>query len=123
MDVVVTTSTGGSIKVEYDLVILDLYMPNKSGLDLCRQIKRNSNTKDIPVVMLSGSYDIADKEACYEAGAIDYLEKPVGRSTLINTINTYANLGVMAKAVKRIQRGIEADANEKEDRRDSVSDN
>ena len=120
----VTTShdISGVIEVNPDLIVLDLYMPNRSGIDICRQLKSDSETSDIPVVMLSNSYDSIDKVACFNAGAIDYLEKPIGREALINAINAYASIGVMVKASKRIHRGRPSDTKQEGHRRDTVPD-
>lgn len=111
-----------SPKGKFDLIILDLYMPNKSGIDICRQIKSNKKTKDIPVVVLSSSGSLEDKKECFNAGAIDYLVKPVTRTMLMNTINMYAGIGAMLKDTKRLQQGIKNASREKENRGDSLLD-
>ena len=122
LDVVTSHSINKVLDVAPDLIVLDLYMPDKSGVDVCRQLKSDSETSDIPVIMLSSSYDIIDKSACFNAGAIDYLEKPIGREALINAINAYASIGVMVKASKRIHRGNTSDTEQEEHRRDTIPD-
>lgn len=61
---------------EPDLVVLDLQMPNMSGLEVCRAIKSNPFTARIPVLMLTAQSDIDRKVEGFEAGADDYLGKP-----------------------------------------------
>lgn len=108
----------GISSINPDLVVLDMYMPDRSGLDVCRQLKLDEVTRDIPVIMLSSSFDRKDKMDCFGAGAIDYLEKPIGREALINAINAYASIGVVVKASKHIQQGLRDDTREEADCRD-----
>jgi two-component system OmpR family response regulator len=56
-----------------DLVLLDIMLPDASGLDLCREIRQ---TTDIPVIMLTAVSDLADRVAGLEIGADDYVAKP-----------------------------------------------
>ncbi|HKG91572.1 MAG TPA: response regulator [Gemmatimonadaceae bacterium] len=61
---------------EPDLLILDLDMPNMSGIEVCRSVKGNPFTERIPVLMLTGQGAIESKIEGFEAGADDYLAKP-----------------------------------------------
>lgn len=59
-----------------DIILLDLELPDMSGNEVCRWLKLNEDTKGIPIIMLTGKYDVKDKVAGLEAGADDYLSKP-----------------------------------------------
>lgn len=59
-----------------DLVILDLMLPGVSGLDLCRQLKRDSEFENLPVIILSAKSSETDKIVGLEIGADDYVTKP-----------------------------------------------
>src|ERR1700690_4132904 len=59
-----------------DIVLLDLQLPDMSGTAVCRWIKRNANTKGIPVIMLTVKGTVKDKVSGIESGADDYLPKP-----------------------------------------------
>ena len=85
-----------------DLIILDLYMPVISGCDLCHILKTHPDFSDIPIVMLSSSTDIKDKMRCFEAGALDYIEKPIAKDSLISIVKKYSSIGIMYKAGKDI---------------------
>lgn len=63
-------------KREPDLMVLDLWMPEMSGLDVCRALKANPFTARIPILMLTAQSDLNYKLQGYEAGADDYLAKP-----------------------------------------------
>jgi DNA-binding response OmpR family regulator len=70
-----------------DLVLLDVDMgPGPNGFDVCRQIKGDEATKDIPVVMLTAHESDSDRAIGFAAGATQYLTKPFGPLELIDTI-------------------------------------
>lgn len=79
------TSVMQSIKANPDLVLLDIMMSGHDGRTVCKQIKRQASTKQIPVLMISGSPDI--EGAAAECGADDYLAKPFGMEELLQKIN------------------------------------
>jgi len=60
----------------YDLVILDLMLPNISGTDVCREIKRSPQLQSIPIIMLTAKTSETDKIVGLELGADDYITKP-----------------------------------------------
>lgn len=59
-----------------DLVILDLMLPGLSGLDVCRQVRRDRETENLPIIMLTAKGEPLDKVIGLEIGADDYLAKP-----------------------------------------------
>ena len=60
-----------------DLVLLDMIMPEIDGLEVCRQLKANEATKDIPIIFVTSMSDPANEELGLQAGAVDYISKPV----------------------------------------------
>lgn len=69
-----------------DLVILDWMLPNLSGIEICRQIRRNEDTKGMPVIMLTAKGEEADRIRGLDTGADDYVVKPFSPSELIARI-------------------------------------
>jgi DNA-binding response OmpR family regulator len=68
-----------------DLIVLDLMLPGMDGLDLCRQLRRESN---VPVIMLTARVDEADKLVGLEQGADDYITKPFSPRELVARVRT-----------------------------------
>ena len=69
-----------------DIVLVDWMLPDMSGLELVRVLRRDANTRDIPVVMLTARGDEADKVAGLESGADDYVTKPFSARELVARI-------------------------------------
>ena len=59
-----------------DLILLDILMLDVDGYEVCRRLKQNDNTQQIPVIFLSSLVDAADKVKGFEAGGVDYISKP-----------------------------------------------
>jgi len=69
----------------YDLVLLDVMMPEKSGYDVCRHIRRKD--REIPIILLTAKGEEVDKVVGLELGADDYVTKPFGIRELLARIN------------------------------------
>jgi len=70
-----------------DLLLVDWMLPDQSGLELTRAIKRNKDTEDMPVIMLTARADEHDKVSGLEGGADDYVTKPFSPRELLARIN------------------------------------
>jgi two-component system phosphate regulon response regulator PhoB len=69
-----------------DLVLVDWMLPDMSGVELIRTLRRDANTRDIPVIMLTARGEEADKVAGFESGADDYVTKPFSARELVARI-------------------------------------
>ena len=72
------------IKNKPDLLLLDIWMSGIDGRDVCRLVKADPDTRDIPVLMISASRDI--RESALASGADDFLEKPFDMDILLGKI-------------------------------------
>jgi len=76
-------AVGQANAIKPDLVILDLMLPGMNGLDVCRQIKQDSNTRHIPIIIVSAKGEEADIVTGLELGADDYVPKPFSPRILL----------------------------------------
>jgi DNA-binding response OmpR family regulator len=70
------------------LIILDLMLPGADGLEICRELRRNKPTANVPIIMLTARDEVPDKVLGLELGADDYLTKPYSRHELIARIKS-----------------------------------
>jgi CheY-like chemotaxis protein len=70
------------------LIILDGVLEHESGIDVCRRIKNNPDLRDIPVIFLTGLDTPTNIVDCYEAGAEQYLRKPISAKELLKQVET-----------------------------------
>jgi len=61
---------------EFDLILLDIMMPEMDGFEVCQQLKSDAKTADIPIIFLSGKDSGNDIKKAYEFGGADYIIKP-----------------------------------------------
>ncbi len=66
-----------------DLILLDWMLPHRSGLDVCRQLRRTPKTRDIPIIMLTARGEEADRVRGLDSGADDYVIKPFSPTELM----------------------------------------
>lgn len=72
-----------------DLILLDVVMPEKSGYEILRKVKRNAATKHIPVVLVSSKKESSDINWGKKQGADDYLPKPFTEVQLLETVTKF----------------------------------
>jgi putative two-component system response regulator len=78
-----------------DLVLLDVSMPEMSGLELCRRLKENPDLADIPVIFLSGLNATQDKVRGFQAGGVDYIAKPFQSEEVKARISIHLKLSAL----------------------------
>jgi CheY-like chemotaxis protein len=89
-----------------DLIILDIMMPDMSGLEVCRRLRQAPETKQIPIIMFTAKTLIDDKVAGFEAGADDYLTKPTHPAELASRVKTMLARGATQKAAAGPGKGV-----------------
>jgi putative two-component system response regulator len=75
-----------------DLILLDVMMPVMNGMEVCRRLKQQPETRGIPVIFLTALNEIEDEAACFEAGGVDFISKPMNPVTLLARVKTHISL-------------------------------
>ncbi|WP_107670495.1 PleD family two-component system response regulator [Cyanothece sp. BG0011] len=92
----VTTATNGQEALDKishkrpDIILTDLMMPDMGGLDLCRKLKKQADTVDIPVVACSAKKREVDKMWAFKQGVKGYVTKPCTQEDLVNVLQSVA---------------------------------
>ena len=88
----------------FSLILLDLMLPDGSGLDLCREIKSDKDKSSTPIIILTAKDDEVDKVVGFELGADDYVTKPFSVRELILRIKAILKRGESKKETLEVQR-------------------
>ncbi|MBF0380737.1 MAG: hybrid sensor histidine kinase/response regulator [Magnetococcales bacterium] len=75
-----------------DLILLDIMMPEMDGYEVCKKLKEDENTRDIPVVFVTAMSDVDDEMKGFSLGAVDYLTKPISPPITLARIKTHLAL-------------------------------
>lgn len=86
---------------EFDLILLDIMMPELNGYDVIKILKNDSSTKDIPVIFLTAKADIDSLAKGFELGAVDYITKPFHSAELISRVSTHLQLYTAKKVLEQ----------------------
>ena len=84
-----------------DLILLDIMMPRMSGFEVCRKLKSDPATRDIPIIMVTALNELGDIERGVESGTDDFLSKPVNRLELITRVKTLLKLRHLTDELER----------------------
>jgi len=87
-------------RAECDIVLLDVMMPDMDGFEVCRRLKSNPVTQHIPVIMVTALDQPADRVRGLEAGADDFLTKPVPDIALVSRVRSLARLKMMTDELR-----------------------
>lgn len=82
-----------SVEIEIpDIILLDVMMPGMDGYEVCRRLKENPDTKDIPIIFLTAKSEVDDETKGLEIGAVDYITKPISVPILLARLKTHLQL-------------------------------
>ena len=84
-----------------DLVLLDIMMPRMSGFEVCRRIKNDQATVDIPVIMVTALNEFGDIERAIDSGTDDFISKPVNKLELLTRVRTMLKLKHLTDKLER----------------------
>lgn len=83
-----------------DIILLDIMMPDMNGFEVCKQLKDNEATKDIPVIFTTALSDIDDKVRGFEVGAVDYVTKPFNGREVLARVATHLTIRNLQKKLQ-----------------------
>ena len=78
---------------EPDVIILDIMMPVKDGIETCKEIRTMEKYKDTPIILLTAKSGVEDIEVGLQAGANEYITKPFSPKTLVEKVNNFLSEG------------------------------
>ena len=84
-----------------DLILLDIMMPKMSGFEVCRRLKNDPKTADIPVIMVTALSEFGDIERGIDSGTDDFLSKPVNKLELLTRVKTMLKLKHLTDRLER----------------------
>jgi len=91
-----------------DLILLDILMPDMDGFEVCRRLKADDYTKDIPVIFISAIYETMDKVTAFASGGVDYITKPFQHEEVLARIQTHLALRRLQLSLQEKNRELEA---------------
>ncbi len=91
-----------------DLILLDIKMPEMDGYSVCRELKANPRTQDIPIIFISALNDVSDKVQAFNVGGVDYINKPFQFEEVKARVSTHLKLqSYQNEMAKKVEEGIE----------------
>ncbi len=84
-----------------DLVLLDVMMPKMSGFEVCKRIKNDPKTSDIPIIMVTALNEFGDIEHGIDSGTDDFISKPVNKLELLTRVKTMLKLKHLSDRLER----------------------
>lgn len=92
---------------DLDLILLDIKMPDMDGYEVCRKLKENPKTKEIPVIFLTVMSETMDKVKGFNLGAVDYITKPFQIDEVKSRIETHLTLSAYRKLLLNVNQELE----------------
>ena len=96
----------GNKAIEYakisrvDLILLDIVMPKMNGFEVCKILKEDQSTSEIPIIFITGMDDLKDKTRGFEIGAVDYITKPFDITEVKARVKTHLNLKISQETLR-----------------------
>ncbi|HJX70346.1 MAG TPA: response regulator [Bacteroidales bacterium] len=109
----ITVATNGQDAIDItrekhpDLILLDVAMPSMDGYEVCRILKEDDSTREIPVIFLTAKGEYEDILKGFDSGAVDYIPKPFNTSELISRVKTHVELRRQSEELKHLNQILE----------------
>ena len=99
------------------LILLDVRMPEMDGFEVCRRLKQDERTRNIPIIFVSALQDVEDRIQGFEAGGVDFISKPFQEAEVLARVQTHLNLRNMQLHLENLVANrtaeLEAEVNER----------
>ena len=92
-----------------DLILLDIMMPGMNGYAVCKELKADPTTRDIPVIFLTARSSVQDERVGLELGAVDYITKPVSPAIVLARVATHLSHDAVRAYLRDKEAWIEAE--------------
>jgi putative two-component system response regulator len=96
-----------------DIVLLDIRMPDMDGYEVCRRLKADAATRDVPVIFISALHEAEDKVNAFKAGGVDYIVKPFQLEEVSARVNMHIELCRARRALQKAYTDVEAQVRER----------
>ena len=90
-----------------DLILLDINMPDLNGYEVCKQLKANTQTCDIPVIFISALDEVLDKVKAFTIGGVDYITKPIQFEEVLARVQTHLSLRRLQQQLQQTNEMLE----------------
>ena len=84
-----------------DLILLDIVMPNMDGYEVCRKLKAEKQTRNIPIIFISALNELEDKVKAFAEGGVDYITKPFQITEVLARVTTHISLHSLQKCLEK----------------------
>ena len=91
---------------EPDLLLMDVQMPKMDGFEVCRRIKKNKKLKEFPIIFISALGDSFNKKVGFEAGAVDYVDKPIDADEVKARVKVHLELKSRLMEIEELKEEI-----------------
>ncbi|MFA7326129.1 MAG: hybrid sensor histidine kinase/response regulator [Candidatus Kapaibacterium sp.] len=85
-----------------DIILLDIAMPGTNGFDVCRALKEDPTTRNIPIIFVTAKTSAEDLQKGFEMGAVDYVTKPFNTSELLMRVSNHLELSKSQKSLEKL---------------------
>jgi DNA-binding response OmpR family regulator len=93
-----------AIEERPDLILVDIVMPDVTGIEVCRTLFAKSETANIPIILITAKDDASDTKEGLETGAFDYIKKPVSRMELLARVNSALKLSEVHQMISELEK-------------------
>jgi len=99
-----------------DLILLDILMPGLDGFETCRRLKATKEAKDIPIIFMTSLTNVEDKVKGFEAGAVDYVTKPLNQQEVLARVKNHLHLRYLTLSLHEKNKLLETNSQVERDR-------